>query len=141
MAEEKTRKKTKVRTDADLAKGGLKSKMYLILRKAYNSENETFKKNDKKVGSAFKGVERLTTSKLPSAVFARAGKEGSEYWNLADTDAKIVSLKAAVKSAQSDIVAKNWTPAVQKAMNEFLDIRGVRAAGGTNTAILKGIQL
>lgn len=114
------------------------------MRKGYNAENKNYIKEGKKPEMAFKGVERLYVSKLPSAVFNRAGKEGekgSEFWKLSDSNEKIVALKNAVNSAKEDLIAKKWTPSVQKAMNLFLDIKGTRAVSGTNTDVLKKIVL
>lgn len=135
---ELNQKSKRVRTDEQLASGGLKEKMYLFLRKAYNNENKNFRKGGGKPKTAFKGVKKLYTSKLPSAVFARAGKEDGKYWNLKDNDMPIILLSDDIMDAKDDIINKKWTPQVQKAMNRFLDIS---KGSKDDTTVLKDLTL
>lgn len=120
-----------VRTNAILEGRGKKGVAFILLRDAYNAEARRHKQRSKETGvrdgHSFAGSEQLMGSTLPSAVFARAGKEGTEYWSIKESDPRFVSFVSALKSAGADGL-KNWDSKAAAAMNEFLAIKGERSA-------------
>lgn len=122
----KARTNTQPRTDAQLLAGGLKDKLYYLVRAAYGISGglKQFKSN------GFKGISQLENSKLPSAVFQRAAKADSPYWKLNDNDARLVQFRNKVASAQSDIAASKFTKAVADAVSDFISIKGEYAGTG-----------
>lgn len=131
MAEKSTKKKN-VRTNEKLEARGKKGIAFILLRDAYNAEARKHKKRSKETGNkeghSFKGSDQLSGSVLPSAVFARAGKEGTEYWDIKESDPRFTSFVSAVKDAGTSGQLKDWGGKTAKAMNEFLAIKGERSA-------------
>ena len=116
---EKKAPRGKVRTDDDLLAGSKKEKMFAFLRTAFNVE--------KGKGGKFAGS-KLATVEAPASLFGGAGKKTSHYWDIDEKDEKFTTLYDLMKSAEADMKDEKWTPAVAKAVDQFLGLQ--RAGGG-----------
>ena len=125
----KTVKRGKVRTDEALKGGGLKEKMYVVMRTAYNVETGK--------GAGYAGS-RLSGIKAPSSLFGGAGKKSSYYWEIDEKEDRFKTFHSDAKSALSDMKAGNWTPKVAKAMDSFLALQ--RTGGGRGAKTPANIQ-
>jgi hypothetical protein len=144
MTTAKSRKATKPRTDSELLGGGLKDKLFYLVRAAYGLAGglKDYKSN------GFKGISSLESSKLPSAVFQRAAHVDSPYWKLSDSDARLKQFRDKIASAQNDIAAGKYTGSVQNAVQDFLNIKSeyaTRGGGGggkkLNASLISSVKI
>lgn len=110
---EKTRKKPVIRTDAQLAGMGVKGQVYLVVRKAFALADK----------NGFSGTVRAG-KKFPNGVLYSKGKDGGAYWKAAEDGAEFKDLKAAAKSAVSDLKQLKYTDKVKKVVDLFSEMGG-----------------
>ena len=129
--EAKTRKKANVRTDAQLLAGGVKGNVYLVERKAFGLASK----------NGFAGTTRAA-SKYPNGILYLKGKDDGSYWKLDENGDAFKSVRAAAKSAVSDLQSMKYTDSVKKLVDAFSAAgEGGRGSRTMSMESLKSVSL
>jgi len=129
--EAKARKKPEFRSDAELAAGGPKEKVFLVVRKAFN------------LGKAnnYSGTVRAS-KKFPAGILFQKGKKGGLYWGVNEDGDQFKALYSAAKNAISDLTSMKYTDNVRKVIDLFSEIgEGGRGSRTVSMESLKSIKL